>query len=99
MCCRRRWQREGAVSEAVVREMAAGVLQHSAADIAWRSAASPDPAGRLPASRWERSVSDWLQKKRKYSQIRQYFEGDREAVRRQAVAYALSRLLHVLDHA
>ena len=28
----------------------------------------------------------------------QHFEGDREAVRRQSVAYALTALLHVLEH-
>jgi nicotinamide-nucleotide amidase len=33
-----------------------------------------------------------------YQSDTQHFEGDREAVRRQAVAYALSRLLYVLGH-
>jgi nicotinamide-nucleotide amidase len=90
--------REGAVSEAVVREMAAGVLRHSAADLAMAISGIAGPGGAV-AGKPVGTVCFGLAEIDKKIQIdTQYFEGDREAVRRQAVAYALSRLLHVLGH-
>lgn len=89
-------QAEGAVSEAAVREMAEGALQHLKGDIsvAITGIAGPEggtadkPVGTVwfawadgPAGRTEvHSESRWI-------------DGDREAVRRHAVAVALQGLL------
>jgi len=92
-------QREGAVSEAVVREMAAGVLRHSAADLAVAISGIAGPGGAVPGKPVGIVCFGVSEKDKGLQSDTQYFEGDREAVRRQAVAYALARLLHVLDHA
>jgi nicotinamide-nucleotide amidase len=91
--------REGAVSEAVVREMAAGVLRYSAADLAIAISGIAGPGGAVAGKPVGMVCFGVAGKNMEVQTDTQYFEGDREAVRRQAVAYALSRLLHVLDHA
>lgn len=90
--------REGAVSEAVVREMAAGVLRHSAADLAIAISGIAGPGGAVAGKPVGTVCFGLSEIDNKIQTDTQYFEGDREAVRRQAVAYALSRLLHVLGH-
>jgi nicotinamide-nucleotide amidase len=92
-------QREGAVSEAVVREMAAGVLRHSAADLSIAISGIAGPGGAAPGKPVGTVCFGLAVKGKEVQTDTQHFEGDREAVRRQSVAYALSRLLHVLDHA
>lgn len=88
--------REGAVSEAVVLEMASGVLAHSAADIAVAISGIAGPGGGVPGKPVG-TVCFGLEEKNVLLQTdTQHFEGDREAVRRQSVAHALTRLLHVL---
>ena len=91
-------QQEGAVSEAVVHEMAAGAIRHSAADIAVAISGIAGPGGGLPGKPVGTVCFGLATKEKVYQSDTQYFEGDREAVRRQSVAYALSRLLHVLEH-
>lgn len=90
--------REGAVSEAVVREMAAGVLRHSAADLAIAISGIAGPGGAVAGKPVGTVCFGLAEIDKKIQTDTQYFEGNREAVRRQAVAYALSRLLHVLGH-
>lgn len=90
--------REGAVSEAVVREMAAGVLRHSAADLAIAISGIAGPGGAVAGKPVGTVCFGLAEIGKKIQTDTQYFEGNREAVRRQAVAYALSRLLHVLGH-
>ena len=91
-------QQEGAVSEAVVHEMAAGAIRHSAADIAVAISGIAGPGGGVPGKPVGTVCFGLATKEKVYQSDTQYFEGDREAVRRQSVAYALSRLLHVLEH-
>ena len=91
-------EREGAVSEAVVREMAAGVLRHSAADIAVAISGIAGPGGGVPGKPVGTVCFGLACKGTTLQSDTQYFEGDREAVRRQSVAHALIRLLHVLGH-
>ena len=91
-------EREGAVSEAVVREMAAGVLRHSAADIAVAISGIAGPGGGVPGKPVGTVCFGLACKGNVLQSDTQYFEGDREAVRRQSVAHALIRLLHVLGH-
>ena len=89
--------RYGAVSEQVVQEMAAGVLQNSHAQWAMAISGLAGPGG---GSR-EKPVGtvcfawagpdDWMMSRR------YCFDGDRQAVRRQAVATTLSVLTAHLD--
>jgi len=92
-------QREGAVSEAVVAEMAAGALQHSAADLAIAISGIAGPGGAVPGKPVGTVCFGTAQKDKEVQSDTQHFEGDRDAVRRQAVAWALARLLQVLGHA
>jgi nicotinamide-nucleotide amidase len=87
----------GAVSEAVVREMAQGALRISGADLAVAVSGIAGPDGGSPAKPvgtvWfalaARSGLEPL------SGV-QHFAGDREAVRRRTVAHALQQVLEVL---
>ncbi len=84
----------GAVSEAVVHEMALGALarSHAQFSVAVSGIAGPDggtedkPVGTVcvaVACRYRSDVMTWTC----------HFEGDRDAVRRQTVVFALERLL------
>jgi len=88
----------GAVSEAVVREMAGGALQHSAADIAVSISGIAGPGGAVPGKPVG-TVCFGVATSSEIQSDTQQFEGDREAVRQQAVAHALQRLIDVLDPA
>ena len=89
-------EQQGAVSEAVVREMAAGVLEHSAADLSIAISGIAGPGGAVPGKPVGTVCFGLACKDNVLQSDTQYFEGDRETVRRQSVAYALTRLLHVL---
>lgn len=89
-------ERDGAVSEAVVAEMARGALQATGADIslAVSGIAGPDGAGvdkpvGMVWFAWATRDDSAIAVR---TQCRQ-FDGDREAVRRQAVQVALGGLL------
>ena len=88
--------REGAVSEAVVLEMANGVLDHSRADIAVAISGIAGPGGAVPGKPVGTVCFAWAIKDDIHQQDTRYFEGDREAVRQQSVACALQGLLDVL---
>jgi nicotinamide-nucleotide amidase len=87
---------EGAVSEAVVLEMADGALAHSHADIAVAISGIAGPAGGVPGKPVGTVCFSWATKDGVHQQDTRYFEGDREAVRQQSVAWALRGLLDVL---
>ena len=88
--------REGAVSEAVVLEMANGALEHSRADIAVAISGIAGPGGAVPGKPVGTVCFSWVYKNNKHQEDTEYFAGDREAVRRQSVACALRGLLDVL---
>ena len=88
--------RTGAVSEAVVLEMANGVLDHSRADIAVAISGIAGPGGAVPGKPVGTVCFAWAIKDALHQQDTKHFEGDREAVRRQSVACALKGLLDVL---
>ena len=89
-------EQAGAVSEAVVREMAAGVLLHSAADLSVAISGIAGPGGGVPDKPVGTVCFGLACKGNIIQSDTKYFEGDREAVRRQSVAHALTRLIHVL---
>ena len=88
---------QGAVSEAVVREMAGGALTHSAADVAVAISGIAGPGGEMPGKPVG-TVCFGLATKEQIQVDTQHFEGDREAVRHQSVVHALTRLIDVLEH-
>ena len=88
--------RAGAVSEAVVLEMANGVLDHSRADIAVAISGIAGPGGAVPGKPVGTVCFAWAVKDVTHQQDTRHFEGDREAVRQQSVACALQGLLDVL---
>jgi len=87
----------GAVSEATVAEMAEGVLRHSQARVGLAISGIAGPGGGTPEkplgtvcfglSLWGSDI--WAERCR--------FDGDREAVRRQAVRYGLQGVIRRLD--
>ena len=87
----------GAVSEAVVKEMAAGVLGLAEANIAVAISGIAGPSGGgldKPVGTvwfaWATAVGDCITDQ-------QHFSGDRSAIQQQAVIYALEGLLNVLN--
>ncbi len=93
-------QQHGAVSEAVVREMATGVLQQSGADVALSVSGIAGPGGGSADKPVGTVWFGWcLRGETPLAQV-QHFDGDRDQVRRQAVAFALRGVLPLLnDHA
>ena len=86
----------GAVSEAVVQEMARGVLANSHADTAVAISGVAGPGGGLPDKPVGTVCFAWLAHDgfRVIETCR--FDGDREAVRRQSVHHAIDRLIALL---
>lgn len=84
---------QGAVSEATARAMAAGALARSQADISLAVTGIAGPGG----GRLEKPVGTvwfaWAMHDGAADAETQQFSGDRDAVRRQAVAYALQGVL------
>ena len=88
--------RDGAVSEAVVQEMALGALAHSQADISGAISGIAGPGGAVPGKPVGTVCFSWALKDKSYHNDTRHFEGDREAVRRQSVVRALEGMLDVL---
>lgn len=86
----------GAVSEAVVREMAQGALDHSQADISLAITGVAGPEGGSAANPVGTVFFAWAGDPFGIVVEKQLFSGDRLAVREQAVAFALQRLLDLL---
>jgi len=86
----------GAVSEATVSEMVRGALMHSAADIAVAVSGIAGPGGGVPDKPVGTVWFAWLVPGGTPRVDLRQFDGDREAVRRRAVARALEGLVDVL---
>ena len=84
----------GAVSEETAREMAAGALAHSAAQVAVSITGVAGPTGGSPTRPVGTVCFGWAVKDggRPESVVKR-FAGDREAVRRQSVQFALQCVL------
>lgn len=85
-------EHHGAVSEAVVREMAEGALRHSGAQVAVATSGIAGPGGAVPGKPvgtvWFAVSLKIKNQTETLAEVR-LFEGDREAVRRASVQYAL----------
>lgn len=85
----------GAVSEATVREMAQGALSHSRAQLSLAVSGIAGPGGGTP----ERPVGSvcfaWASQESGVHSEQRHFDGDRELIRRQAVATALQGVLEL----
>jgi nicotinamide-nucleotide amidase len=89
-------KREGAVSEAVARAMAAGALERTGAHVAVAVTGIAGPGGAVPGKPVGTVWFCWAQKRgsRVHFRVeRKRFRGNREIVRRSAVRWALARLL------
>lgn len=87
----------GAVSEAVVREMALGALAHSPAQVAVAASGIAGPDGGTPDKPVGTMCMAWAISGRDVEVRRERFNGDREAVRRQTVQRVLEVLVELLD--
>jgi nicotinamide-nucleotide amidase len=87
----------GAVSEQTVREMVAGALARSSAQIAVAVSGIAGPEGGTPNKPVGTVVLAWGKKGGGIEARSVRFRGDRDAVRRQTVIAALEGLLALLD--
>ena len=83
----------GAVSEATVLEMASGLLECSSADISVSVSGVAGPGGGSADKPVGTVWFGWCLRGEPPSASLQCFDGDRDSVRRQAVAYALEGVL------
>lgn len=86
----------GAVSEAVTAAMATGALLHSRAQVAVSVSGIAGPGGGTTTKPVGMVCFGWAARDGKVRTATQYFQGDREAVRYQAVQYALQGVLQIL---
>jgi nicotinamide-nucleotide amidase len=86
----------GAVSEATVREMAEGALRHSHGDVSVAISGVAGPGGGSEAKPVGMVCFAWAVAGGNTVSRVTHFEGDREAVRRQAVETALEGVLDVV---
>lgn len=86
----------GAVSEAVVAEMAAGALRYSRAHIALAVSGIAGPGGGSPEKPVGTVCFGWAVRGGEVTTTTCHFAGDREAVRWQSVVFALDGVLRVL---
>ncbi len=87
----------GAVSEQTVREMVAGALERSGASIAVAVSGIAGPGGGTAEKPVGTICLAWGREGREIVSARERLKGDREQVRRQAVAQALEGLLRLID--
>jgi nicotinamide-nucleotide amidase len=83
----------GAVSEEAVREMVAGALAQSRADVAVAVTGIAGPTGGSPQKPVGLVWLAWAARERSVLVVRHHFPGDRAAVRNAAVVAALEGLL------
>jgi len=88
---------QGAVSEAVVRAMAAGALRRSQADVAVAVSGIAGPSGGTPDKPVGTVWLAWQRTGQAARTRRECFSGDRHAVRRQAVILALRGVLELCE--
>ncbi|WP_317623014.1 CinA family protein [Thiohalobacter thiocyanaticus] len=89
---------QGAVSEATVREMAAGALRHSKAQLSVAISGVAGPEGGTPDKPVGTVCFAWNRINEEPRTETRHLTGDRDAVRRQAVERALYGLLAALGH-
>jgi nicotinamide-nucleotide amidase len=89
-------EKHGAVSEAVVREMAEGALARSHAQVAVAVSGVAGPAGGTPEKPVGHVCLAWCVKGGEPLSETKRYSGDREAVRRQSVERALKGVLALL---
>ncbi len=89
----------GAVSEQTAREMAAGALTHSQADVVLAITGIAGPGGGTPEKPVGLVWVAWARRSGALRVAHYYFSGDRAAVRRQAVVAALQGVLCVFNDA
>lgn len=90
-------ERHGAVSEAVVLEMVAGALAVTGADVAVAISGVAGPAGGSEDKPVGTVWFAWGRSQSAAEAVVRLFEGDRDAVRRQAVLCALEGLQRFLE--
>lgn len=83
----------GAVSEEVVKAMAEGALKNSLADISIAITGIAGPEGGSPEKPIGTVWFAWVEKNADIKTSRQIFQGNRTAIRSQAVSFALGRHL------
>ena len=89
-------KKHGAVSEQTVREMAAGALKRSHAQIAVAVSGTAGPSGGTPDKPVGTVCLAWAVKGGKVTAETRHFSGDRAAVRRKSVKRALQGVLELL---
>ncbi|HWS13585.1 MAG TPA: nicotinamide-nucleotide amidase [Rhodocyclaceae bacterium] len=89
-------ERFGAVSEQTAREMVEGALAHSRADVALAITGIAGPGGGSPAKPVGTVCFAWAIAGQETRTATRHFAGDRTAVRRQSVEFALRTLLDVI---
>ena len=87
----------GAVSEQTVREMAAGALKHSRAHITLAISGIAGPGGGTPNKPVGTVCVAWATRSGAGLSQMIHFQGDRTAVRRQAVVAALQGVLRMVE--
>jgi nicotinamide-nucleotide amidase len=87
----------GAVSKETVAEMTQGALRESGTDLALAVSGIAGPHGGTPEKPLGTVCFAWQRRGEEPHVSREHFDGDREAVRRQSVAYLLTRLDEMLD--
>lgn len=90
-------ERHGAVSEATARAMAQGALAHSRADWSVAITGIAGPGGGSPEKPVGVVCFAWATKDGGCAAQTRHFDGDRAAVREQAVRHALLGLISSLD--
>jgi nicotinamide-nucleotide amidase len=88
----------GAVSEATVREMAAGALQHSHAQVAVAVSGIAGPTGGTPEKPVGTVWFGWALRDGEVHARLHHLSGDRAAVREQSVQIALQGVLNMLNN-
>jgi len=86
----------GAVSEQTVREMVQGALSNSRGSIAVAVSGIAGPDGAMPGKPVGTVCFAWAQRGGDLKSCREQFSGDRDQVRRQAVAFALNGVIDLL---
>lgn len=86
----------GSVSEEVAGRMAEGALANSTADVAVSTTGIAGPTGAVPGKPVGTVCFGWARGDSTFTE-RLVFQGDRQAVREQAVAHALQGLLRFIE--
>ncbi|MGI4717793.1 MAG: CinA family protein [Janthinobacterium lividum] len=86
----------GSVSEEVAGRMAEGALANSTADVAVSTTGIAGPTGAVPGKPVGTVCFGWARGDTTFTE-RLVFQGDRQAVREQAVAHALQGLLRFIE--